>query len=72
MNPISLYIDYVRNKRESMDIGMTTAYEIARGVNKTNAPEAKRNGHLWCYSKDAIKEVESWQEVLNVGMNSNF
>ena len=36
------------------------------------APEAKRNGHLWCYSNDAIKEVESWLEGLNVGMNRNF
>lgn len=36
------------------------------------APGAKRNGHLWCYSNDAIKEVESWLEGLNVGMNRNF
>ena len=55
-----------------MDMGMTSAYEIARGVNNTNAPDAKRNGHLWCYSNDAIKEVESWLEGLNVGMNRNF
>lgn len=55
-----------------MDLGMTTAYEIARGVNNTMAPDAKRNGHLWCYSNDAIKEVESWLEGLNVGMNRNF
>lgn len=63
------YIDYVKNTRESMDIGMSSAYEIARGVNNTMAPEAKRNGHLWCYSNDAIKEVESWLEGLNAGMN---
>ena len=72
MNPISYYIDYIKNKREPMDLGMTTAYEIARGVNNTMAPDAKRNGHLWCYSNDAIKEVESWLEGLNVGMNRNF
>ena len=72
MNPISHYIDYVRNKREPMDIGMSSAYEIARGVNNTMSPDAKRNGHLWCYSNDAIKEVESWLEGLNVGMNRNF
>ena len=72
MKPISHYIDYVRNKREPMDIGMSSAYEIARGVNNTMAPDAKRNGHLWCYSNDAIKEVESWLEGLNVGMNRNF
>ena len=72
MNPISHYIDYVRNKREPMDIGMSSAYEIVRGVNNTMSPDAKRNGHLWCYSNDAIKEVESWLEGLNVGMNRNF
>ena len=72
MKPISHYIDYVRNKREPMDIDMSSAYEIARGVNNTMAPDAKRNGHLWCYSNDAIKEVESWLEGLNVGMNRNF
>ena len=55
-----------------MDIGMSSAYEIARGVNNTMAPDAKRNGHLWCYSNDAIKEVESWLEGLNVGKNRNF
>ena len=72
MNSISHFIDYVKNEREPMDLGMTTAYEIARGVNNTMAPDAKRNGHLWCYSNDAIKEVESWLEGLNVGMNRNF
>lgn len=72
MNSISHHIDYVRNTREPMDIGMSSAYEIARGVNNTKAPDAKRNGHLWCYSNDAIKEVESWLEGLNVGMNRNF
>ena len=72
MNLISYYIDYVRNKREPMDIGMSSAYEIARGVNNTMAPDAKRNGHSWCYSNDAIKEVESWLEGLDVGMNRNF
>lgn len=72
MNPISYYIDYIKNIREPMDIGMSSAYEIARGVNNTNDPEAKRNGHLWCYSNDAIKEVENWLEGLNVGMNRNF
>ena len=41
-------------------------------VNNTNDPEAKRTGHLWCYSNDAIKEVESWLEGLSVGMNRNF
>ena len=71
-HPISHFIDYVKNEREPMDLGMTTAYEIARGVNNTMAPDAKRNGHLWCYSNDAIKEVESWLEGLNVGMNRNF
>ena len=55
-----------------MDIGMSSVYGIARGVNNTMAPEAKRNGHLWCYSNDAIKEVESWLEGLNVGKNRNF
>ena len=72
MNPISYYIDYIKNIREPMDIGMSSAYEIARGVNNTNDPEAKRSGHLWCYSNDAIKEVENWLEGLNVGMNRNF
>ena len=72
MEQLSHYIDYVKNTREPKDIGMTSAYEIARGVNNTMAPEAKRNGHLWCYSNDAIKEVESWLEGLNVGMNHNF
>ena len=72
MKTISHYIDYVKNTREPMDIGMSSAYEIARGVNNTNDPEAKRNGHLWCYSNDAIKEVESWLEGLNVGMKRNF
>ena len=72
MNSISHFIDYVKNEREPMDLGMTTEYEIARGVNNTNDPEAKRNGHLWCYSNDAIKEVENWLEGLNVGMNRNF
>ena len=72
MESLSYFIDYVRNKREPMDIGMSSAYEIARGVNNTNAPEAKRNGHLWCYSNEAIKEVESWLEGLNVGKNRNF
>ena len=60
MNSISHFIDYVKNEREPMDLGMTMA------------PDAKRNGHLWCYSNDAIKEVESWLEGLNVGMNRNF
>ena len=46
MNPISLYIDYVKNKHEPMDIGMSSAYETARGVNNMNDPEAKRIGHL--------------------------
>lgn len=46
MDPIPLYIDYVRNKREPMDIGMSSAYEIAKGVNNMNDPEAKRIGHL--------------------------
>lgn len=64
MKPISHYIDYVRNKREPIDIGMSSAYEIVMGVNNTMAPDAKRNGHLWCYSNDSIKEVENWQEVL--------
>ena len=72
MNSISHFIDYVRNKREPIDIGMSSAYEFVRGVNNTNDPESKRNGHLWCYSNDAIKEVESWLEGLNVGMNRNF
>lgn len=72
MKPLSHYIDYIRNKREPMDIGMTSAHEIARGVNNTNAPDAKRNGHLWCYSNDAIKEVESWLTGLNVINNPNF
>ena len=72
MNSISHFIDYVKNEREQMDLGMTTAYEIARGVNNTMAPDAKRNGHLWCYSNDAINKVESWLEGLNVGMNRNF
>ena len=72
MKSISHHIDYVRNTREPMDIGMSSAYEIVRGVNNTNDPESKRNGHLWCYSNDAIKEVESWLEGLNVGMNRNF
>ena len=72
MEPLSHYIDYVKNPREPMDIGMSSAYEIARGVNNTMAPDAKRNGHLWCYSNDAIKEVERWLEGLNVGMNRNF
>ena len=40
MEPMSYYIDYVKNKREPMDIGMSTAYEIARGVNNTMAPDA--------------------------------
>ena len=31
MKPISYYIDYVKNTREPMDIGMSSAYEIARG-----------------------------------------
>ena len=72
MEQLSHYIDYVKNTREPMDIGMSSAYEIARGVNNTMAPEAKRNGHLWCYSNDAINKVESWLEGLNVGMNRNF
>ena len=72
MKTISHYIDYVKNTREPMDIGMSSAYEIARGVNNAINPDAKRNGHLWCYSNDAIKEVESWLEGLNVGMNRNF
>ena len=54
MEPLSHYIDYVKNTREPMDIGMSSAYEIARGVNNTMAPNAKRNGHLWSYSNDAI------------------
>ena len=72
MNSISHFIDYVKNEREPMDLSMTTAYELARGVNNTMAPDGKRNGHLWCYSNDAIKEVENWLEGLNVGMNRNF
>lgn len=72
MNSISHYIDYVKNKREPMDIGMTSAYEIARGVNNTINPKAKRNGHLSHYKNDAIKEIESWLEGLNVGINRNF
>ena len=72
MEQLSHYIDYVKNTREPMDIGMSSAYEIARGVNNTMAPDAKRNGHLWCYSNNAIKEVESWLEDMNVGLNPNF
>ena len=72
MNPIFRYIDYVKKKREPMDIGMTSAYEIARGVNNTINPKAKRNGHLSHYKNDAIKEVESWLVGLNVGKNRNF
>ena len=72
MEQLSHYIDYVKNTREPKDIGMTSAYEIARGVNNTMAPDAKRNGHLWCYSNNAIKEVESWLEDMNVGLNPNF
>lgn len=72
MNSISHFIDYVKNEREPMDLSMITAYELARGVNNTMAPDGKRNGHLWCYSNDAIKEVENWLEGLNVGMNRNF
>lgn len=71
MESLSHYIDYVKKPRDPMDIGMSSAYEIARGVNNTMAPDAKRNGHLWCYSNDAIKEVESWLEDLNVGKNLN-
>ena len=72
MEPLSHYIDYVRNIREPMDIGMTSAYEIARGVNNTMAPYAKRNGHLWSYSNDAIKEVENWLTGLDVINNPNL
>lgn len=72
MTPISRYIDYVKNKREPMDIGMTSAYEIARGVNNTINPKAKRNGHLSHYKNDSIKDVESWLVGLNVGKNRNF
>lgn len=72
MNSVSHYIDYVKNAREPMDLGMTSAYEIARGVNNTINPKAKRNGHLSHYKNDAIKEVESWLEGLNVGKNRNF
>ena len=72
MNHPKDYIDDVKNIREPLDLGMSSAYEIARGVNNTMAPDAKRNGHLWCYSNDAIKEVESWLEGLNVGKNRSF
>ena len=72
MNPISHYIDYVKNIREPKDIGMTSAHEIARGVNNTIAPKAKRNGHLSHYKNNAIKDVESWLTGLDVINNLNF
>ena len=72
MKPISHYLDYIKNIREPKDIGMTSAHEIARGVNNTIEPEAKRNRHLWCYRNDAIDKVESWLTGLDVINNRNF
>lgn len=72
MKPISHYIDYVKNIREPKDIGMTSAHEIARGVNNTIDPKAKRNGHLSHYKNNVIVDVESWLTGLDVINNPNF
>lgn len=72
MNPVSHYIDYVKNIREPKDIGMESAYEIVRGINVKLEPKVKRNTHLWCYRKDAIDSVERWLEDLNVIKCPNF
>lgn len=38
MNTISYYIDYVKTVREPKDISMTSAHEIARGINVKLVP----------------------------------
>ena len=72
MNPITHYIDYVKNTREPKEIGMRSAREIALGINVISEPKAKRNRHLWCYRNDAIDSVEHWLTDLDVINNPNF
>lgn len=72
MNPVSHYIDYAKNIREPKDIGMESAYEIARGIYVKLEPKAKRSRHLWCYRNEAIDSVERWLEDLNVIEHPNF
>ena len=72
MNHPKNYLDYVKNTREPKDIGMTSAREIALGVNFKLELGAKRNSHLWCYRNDAIDSVERWLTDLDVIHNPNF
>lgn len=72
MQPISHYIHYVKTERERKDIGMSSAYEIARGINVKSEPTATRNRHLWCYRNEAIDSVKHWLKDLDVIYNPNF
>lgn len=72
MNPISHFIDYVKNIREPKNISMTSAREIDRGINVKSEPKAKRNSHLWCYRNAAIDSVERWLADLDIIKNPNF
>lgn len=72
MKPIFHNTDYVRNIREPKDIGVSSAREIARGINVNLDINSERNRHLWCYRIDAIEAVEHWLTELNVTINTNF
>ena len=66
MNHPKDYFDYVKNIREPKNISMTSAREIARGINVKSDPKATRNKHLWCYRNDAIDSVERWLTDFDV------
>lgn len=72
MNHPKDYLDYVKNIREPKNISMTSAHEIARGINVKSEPKAKRNSHLWCYRNAAIDSVERWLADLDIIKNPNF
>ena len=72
MNHPKDYLDYVKNIREPKNISMTSAREIARGINVKSEPKATRNKHLWCYRNDAIDSVERWLTDFDVIHTPNF
>lgn len=53
-------IDYIPKAlaREERSLAMKTVHDIAFGISDLDVPKYKRNKHLWCYSTEALNEVE--------------
>ena len=54
-------IDYIQiaKDRETRTLAMTSVHEVVFGISPLDERKYKRNRHLWCYSTEALTQVES-------------